>query len=66
MAKKRLPFLVWDGVKPGFEIKPFSPVHFAEKHVTIQEVFWSLSGYRELKLSKKPFTGHTLQGPMQM
>ena len=51
-------------MKPGFEITPFSPVNVADIHVTIQEVFGSLSGYKEL--STKPFTGHTLYGLMQM
>lgn len=41
-----------DGVKPGFEIKPFSPVNFAKKLVTIQKVFWPLSGYKELNTSR--------------
>ena len=44
-------------------INPFAPGNFAEKGVLkLVEWFSSLSGYKELKLTTKLFTGHTLCG----
>ena len=39
---------------------PFAPGDFAEKRVL--KLLWSLSCYKELKLTTKPFTGRTLRG----
>ena len=44
---------------------PFAPGDFAKKHdlkLPSWAVFWSLSCYKELKLTTKPFTGRTLCG----
>ena len=42
-------------------LNPFAPRKF-DKKPTCRAVFWSLSCYKELKLTTKPFTGHTLHG----
>ena len=43
-----------------------SPVRFCQKtrFEASRAVFWSLSCYKELKRTKKPFTGRTLHGPL--
>ena len=50
-------------------VNPFTPWNFAEKcFEACRTIFWSLSGNKELKHTKKPFTGRALQGllfPMQ-
>ena len=44
-------------------VNPFTPWNFAEKcFEACRTIFWSLSGNKGLKHSKKPFTGRELQG----
>ena len=45
-------------------INPFAPGDFAKKthFEASQVVFWSLSCYKELKLTTNQFTGRTLRG----
>ena len=49
----------------SYIINPFAPGDFAKKRVlklVEYMVFWSLSCYKELKLTTNPFTGRTLHG----
>lgn len=43
---------------------PFTPSNFTKKCVLklTESFFWPLCGHKELKLTKKPFTGHTVCG----
>ena len=41
---------------------PFAPGNFAEKCKASQAVFRSMSFYKEVKLTIKPFTDFTLRG----
>ena len=44
-------------------VNPFTPWNFAEKcFEACRTIFWSMSGNKELKHTKKPFTGRALQG----
>ena len=47
---------------PCLFLNPFAPRNFAKKCVLklVEQVFWSLSCYKELKLTIKQFTGRTL------
>ena len=47
---------------PCLFLNPFAPGNFAEKCVLklVEQVFWTLSHYKELKITMKQFTGHTL------
>ena len=45
-------------------VLPFAPGNFCRKtrFEASRAIFWSLSVYKELKLTTKPFTGRTLRG----
>ena len=61
--KGRVSIFVFNAVSWGADcyFNPFPPwISLKNTFEASQAIFWSFSGYKELKLTTKPFAGHTL------